>query len=76
MMMFLFKKFLFLGLFLLVPALAYLAELLGFGGIFLSPLLLLKRWATPKAAAATAAVHLGKFRRGPNWILSLWRMDG
>ena len=28
------------------------------GGIFLSPLLLLKRWATPKAAAATAAVFI------------------
>ena len=28
------------------------------GGIFLSPLLLLKRWATPKAAAATAALFI------------------
>ncbi len=28
------------------------------GGIFLSPLLLLKRWATPKAAAATAALFV------------------
>tara|TARA_B110000444_G_scaffold75936_1_gene71570 strand:- start:29091 stop:29858 length:768 start_codon:yes stop_codon:yes gene_type:complete len=28
------------------------------GGIFLSPLLLLKKWATPKAAAATAALFI------------------
>ena len=28
------------------------------GGIFLSPLLLLKQWATPKAAAATAALFI------------------
>jgi hypothetical protein len=28
------------------------------GGIFLSPVLLLKRWATPKAAAATAALFI------------------
>jgi len=28
------------------------------GGIFLSPLLLLKRWATPKTAAATAALFI------------------
>ena len=28
------------------------------GGIFLSPLLVLKRWATPKAAAATAALFI------------------
>ncbi|MED5231902.1 MAG: sulfite exporter TauE/SafE family protein [Candidatus Thermoplasmatota archaeon] len=28
------------------------------GGIFLSPLVLLKRWATPKAAAATAALFI------------------
>jgi len=28
------------------------------GGIFLSPILLLKRWATPKAAAATAALFI------------------
>jgi uncharacterized membrane protein YfcA len=28
------------------------------GGIFLSPILVLKRWATPKAAAATAALFI------------------
>jgi uncharacterized membrane protein YfcA len=28
------------------------------GGIFLSPVMLLKRWATPKAAAATAALFI------------------
>ncbi len=28
------------------------------GGIFLSPIILLKRWATPKAAAATAALFI------------------
>ena len=28
------------------------------GGIFLSPLLLLKKWATPKSAAATAALFI------------------
>jgi len=28
------------------------------GGIFLSPILLLKRWATPKSAAATAAMFI------------------
>ena len=28
------------------------------GGIFLSPILLLKKWATPKAAAATAALFI------------------
>ncbi len=28
------------------------------GGVFLSPLVLLKRWATPKAAAATAALFI------------------
>lgn len=28
------------------------------GGIFLSPILLLKKWATPKAAAATAAIFI------------------
>ena len=28
------------------------------GGIFLSPLLLLKQWATPKSAAATAAIFI------------------
>ena len=28
------------------------------GGIFLSPILLLKKWASPKAAAATAALFI------------------
>lgn len=28
------------------------------GGIFLSPLIMLKKWATPKAAAATAAIFI------------------
>ena len=38
------------------------------GGIFLSPLLLLKRWATPKAAAATAALFI--------WINSAAALTG
>jgi hypothetical protein len=38
------------------------------GGIFLSPILLLKRWATPKGAAATAALFV--------WINSLAGLGG
>lgn len=37
----------------------FLSGIIGVGGgIFLSPILLLKRWATPKAAAATAALFI------------------
>jgi len=38
------------------------------GGIFLSPVLLLKRWATPKAAAATSALFI--------WVNSLAGLAG
>jgi hypothetical protein len=38
------------------------------GGIFLSPILLLKRWATPKGAAATAALFV--------WVNSLAGLGG
>lgn len=38
------------------------------GGIFLSPVLLLKRWATPKSAAATAALFI--------WVNSLAGLAG
>ena len=38
------------------------------GGIFLSPILLLKRWATPKGAAATAALFV--------WVNSLAGLSG
>lgn len=37
----------------------FLSGIIGVGGgIFLSPILVLKRWATPKAAAATAALFI------------------
>ena len=38
------------------------------GGIFLSPILLLKRWATPKGAAATSALFV--------WVNSLAGLGG
>ena len=38
------------------------------GGIFLSPVLLLKRWATPKGAAATSALFI--------WVNSLAGLSG
>ena len=38
------------------------------GGIFLSPILLLKRWATPKGSAATAALFV--------WVNSLAGLGG
>ena len=38
------------------------------GGIFLSPILLLKRWATPKGAAATSALFV--------WVNSLAALGG
>jgi uncharacterized membrane protein YfcA len=38
------------------------------GGVFLSPILLLKRWATPKGAAATAALFV--------WVNSLAGLGG
>ena len=38
------------------------------GGIFLSPLILLKRWATPKTAAATAALFI--------WVNSVAALTG
>jgi hypothetical protein len=37
----------------------FLSGIIGVGGgIFLSPIILLKRWATPKSAAATAALFI------------------
>ena len=38
------------------------------GGIFLSPVLMLKKWATPKGAAATAALFV--------WVNSLAGLSG
>jgi len=38
------------------------------GGIFLSPVLLLKKWATPKGAAATSALFI--------WVNSLAGLGG
>ena len=38
------------------------------GGVLLSPILLLKRWATPKSAAATAAIFV--------WVNSLASLSG
>ena len=38
------------------------------GGIFLSPVLLLKKWATPKGAAATSALFI--------WVNSLAGLSG
>ena len=38
------------------------------GGIFLSPILLLKKWATPKGAAATSALFI--------WVNSLAGLGG
>ena len=40
-------------------SIGFLSGMIGVGGgIFLSPILVLKRWATPKAAAATAALFI------------------